>query len=266
LTASLPGPECPVCNDTGTINELVWIDTGREYNGKKILEQVILVDPVTKLPPLCKCQKKRIFEKYNASAGMKPNERERFFETAILDEENRQQYEQGKRIVETIDEHLKNGTIVYIFGDPARAEKRQVSAYGTGKTYLTNCMGNELTRMQKQAIYVTEDKLFEEIKATYSRDSAESESDVLFRYYNVPILMIDDLFKSKSTEWTEDKIFHLLNQRMEPGKVTIINSNFAPNRIHQTFSKNGPAISSRILGQSILIELIGRDRRRDRRN
>jgi DNA replication protein DnaC len=116
--------------------------------------------------------------------------------------------------------------------------------------------------MKYKAIYVTEDKLFEEIKETYNRKSDETEREVLWKYENVPILLIDDLFKSMTTDWTEDKLFHLLNNRMQPGKVTIINSNYAPNRIEITMPKNGKAIASRILGQAILIEMIGRDRRR----
>lgn len=259
-------PECSICGDSGTINRFEWVESGLYYSdGRPIMVEVIKVDPTTNRPPLCECQKKRIFDKYNASAGMKPSERDRFFETATLDEENRSHFEQAKRIVENIDHHLQVGQVVYIFGDQERAAKQSLSAYGTGKSYLTHCIGNELTRMKRQAIYVTEDKLFDEIKATYNKGAEETETEVLYRYQNVPVLLIDDLFKSKSTEWTEDKLFHLLDHRLEPGKLTIINSNYAPNRIHMTMPKNGPAISSRILGQSILIEMIGKDRRRARK-
>lgn len=193
---------------------------------------------------------------------MKPNERERTFETAVIDEENKQYFVQAQNFVSHIDAHLQAGTWLYIYGDEHRAKQRGVSAYGTGKSYLTHCIGNALTIMRKKAIYVTEDQLFREIKSTYRKNSEESEADVLYRYHNVPILLIDDLFKSQYKDWAEDIMFHLLNNRYCPGKVTIINSNYAPNRIEIAMERTGNAVASRILGQAVLMEMIGSDRRR----
>jgi len=258
--------ECSICQDTGTINVIERYDTGSCYSdGRPIISERIKVDPATGRPPLCDCMKEKVFEKYNATAGMKPNERNRCFDMAEIDEENRPKFDQARRFVAHIDEHLAAGTWMYIFGDAERARPRGLSEVGTGKSYLTHCIGNELSKLKYRAIYITEDKLFEEIKSTYQRDSEESESDVLFRYQNVPILLIDDLFKSKITDWAEDKLFHLLNNRLTPGKVTIINSNYALHRIELICPKTGPAIASRILGNAIGIEMIGRDRRKKKK-
>ncbi|MCI3922447.1 DnaA/Hda family protein [Paenibacillus sp. TRM 82003] len=238
--------------DSGTLNS----------KGEPMMVQVVKTDPKTGKPPLCECHAEKIFEKYNASAGMKATERNRFFETADIDEQNQAAFVQARQFVQHIEHHLETGSWLYIYGDEERAKKFNASAYGTGKSYLTHCIGNYLTQIKARAIYTTEDKLYADIKATYSRDSEETEGEVMWRYENVPILMIDDMFKSKVTDWVEDKAFHLLNNRLMPGKVTIINSNFAPNRINLVLPKNGPAIASRILGQAALIEMIGKDRRR----
>lgn len=246
-----------MCHDLGTIQTIKWItDESYKFNGEPIPFQSADVK-------LCECQNEKIFDKYNASSGMKPDERERTFETAIIDNENRGWFLQCQKFVESIDDHLKAGSWLYLTGDDERAKKEGKAAFGTGKSYLTHCIGNYLTQKKYKAIYVTEDKLFEEIKNTYNKGSEETESEVLFRYQNVPILLIDDLFKSKTTEWTEDKLFHLLNNRQVPGKVTIINSNYATNRIELTMPRNGRAIASRIVGQAIMIEMIGTDRRRE---
>ncbi|WP_308637695.1 DnaA ATPase domain-containing protein [Paenibacillus silvisoli] len=237
--------------DTGLLNRL----------GEPIYEERIKTDSSGRIP-FCECYKAKMFEKYNASSGMKPDERLRLFDTAIIDEENSSKFDAARQFVDKIEEHLAAGTWLYIFGDAERARPRGLSEVGTGKSYLTHCIGNELSRRKHKAIYVTEDKLFSDIKATYQRDSDESESDVMFRYQEVPILLIDDLFKSKITDWTEDKLFHLLNNRLGPGKVTVINSNYAPNRIEPVCPKTGSAISSRILGSALAIEMIGKDRRR----
>lgn len=222
----------------------------------------VRVDPLTGNPPLCECHKATIFDKYNAAAGMKGDEISHRFENSVMDDENSQAFTQCRLFTENIQEHLERGSWLYIHGDEERAKTANKSAYGTGKSHLTQCIGNLLTDMKQRAIYVTEDKLFTDIKSTYRKDSEESEGEVMWRYENVPILLIDDLFKSKTSDWTEDKLFHLLNNRQVPGKVTIINSNYAPSRIHKTNPINGPAIASRVLGQAIIIEMIGKDRRR----
>lgn len=251
-------PECSLCNDLGTTLSERWItDDSYTYNGRQIPHLVATITT-------CECHKQKIFDKYNASAGMKPSERERTFETSIIDMENKESFQKARQFVDKIEFHLKTGTWFYIYGDEERAKKENKSAWGTGKTHLTHCIGNFLTQRKQKAIYTTEDKLYQDIKSTYSRDSDETESEVMYRYENVPILLIDDMFKSKVTDWVEDKAFHLLNNRCTPGKVTIINSNYAPNRIEKTLEKNGKAIASRILGQAILMEMIGKDRRRQK--
>ncbi|MCM3273686.1 DnaA ATPase domain-containing protein [Paenibacillus elgii] len=243
------------------MNEIVKVDMGdRDKSGNVILREVLKVD-ANGHPPLCDCYTAQLFENYNASSGMKPNERERFFETAIIDNENRLHFSQAQNFVKNIGAHLKVGTWLYIYGDETRAARRGVSAYGTGKSYLTHCIGNELTKLKQRAIYVTENELFQEIKNTYRKDANESEADVLNRFYNVPILLIDDLFKSQYKDWAEDRMFHLLENRYCPGRVTIINSNYAPNRVYMAMERNGNAVTSRILGQAALIEMIGTDRR-----
>jgi DNA replication protein DnaC len=260
-TSSTPAAsKCPygLCDGGGTINTFRWVeDPGYHYNGEPVKHQVATVIP-------CKCHTETVFEKYNASAGMKPDERLETFDAAEFDDDNRAALTQCRRFVESIDAHLQKGSWLYIYGDEDRAKKAGKGAYGTGKSYVTHCIGNHLTSIRQKAIYITEDKLFEEIKDTYNRSSNETESQVLWKYEHVPILLIDDLFKSKTTDWTEDKLFHLLDKRKGPGKVTIINSNYAPNRIELILPKNGPAIASRIIGEAVLIEMIGRDRRRDK--
>jgi DNA replication protein DnaC len=247
---------CEKCDYTGTINAFRWVeDENYMYNGAPMRTQVATTE-------LCECQKSKIFEKYNATVGMKPNEQERTFETAVVDDDNHDAFTQVRKYVDNIDQHLKMGNWLYIFGDEGRAKESGKSAWGTGKSHLTHCIGNKLTELKYKAIYTTEDKLYADIKETYSKNSEETEYEVMWRYENVPILLIDDMFKSKVTDWVEDKAFHLLNNRLVPGKVTIINSNYAPNRINLVLPKNGPAIASRVIGQSIFIEMLGKDRRR----
>ncbi|MBB6672606.1 ATP-binding protein [Cohnella nanjingensis] len=189
----------------------------------------------------------------------------RTFRSAEIDEDNRKAFEEAADFIRNIDDHRKEGTWIYIYGDSAKASAQSKSAYGTGKTYLMQCIANALAHRNIPSIYVTEETLFGEIKSTYQRNSDENEQDVLRRYYTIPILMIDDLFTANYTDWSEGKLFSILDSRYNEDKITIMTSNFATGRIETKLPENGGKIGSRIVGKSILIEMLGKDRRRRKR-
>lgn len=209
----------------------------------------------------------RMFQKYNASETFSPKERGYTFKTATIDNLNREQFGVAIEFVREIKKHMELGTWLYIFGDDARVaevskEKGAIlNAYGTGKTYLMQCMANAFSKRRIPAIYVTESKLYGEIKATYNRDSEESEIDVLQRYYNVPILMIDDIFTAQYKDWAEGMLYNIIDERMKNNKVTIMTSNYSLGRIHERLKINGGKIGSRITGKAEQIEMLGPDRR-----
>lgn len=216
---------------------------------------------------LCSCFYERQFEKYNASQDFSEKEKAYTFKNADIDDHNQEHFEIAKQFVIDIKDHLVTGKWLYIFGDEIRAaeisknERRHVEAYGTGKTYLMQCIANAFSLRKIPSLYVTEERLFGDIKTTYNRDSDESEEDVLQRYYNVPILMIDDIFTASYSEWAEGKLFSILDERQKKSKVTIMTSNYSIGRISKRLKINGGKVSSRIKGQAILLEMVGPDRR-----
>jgi len=255
--------ECSKCCDTGTINEFIWVDSDILLpDGTPLKVEKIRIDPATGKPPLCECHYTKMFQKYNAALGMKEEERQHTFKSAEIDDDNRMHYEIAVEFVRNIDKHRELGTWLYIFGDERRAREFSCSAYGTGKTYLMNCIANALNHRKIPSIYVKEEKMFSDIKSTYNKESDETEWQVLDRYYRIPILFIDDLFSAQYTsEWAEAKLFSILENRMGDKKITIITSNYAADRIRDRLPINGAKIASRIIQECQQIEMIGRDRR-----
>ncbi len=256
-----PTYNCPKCQDTGTVNTMKTVtDESYQYNGKMIPYQIATVVP-------CECHYDQVFKAYNPIEGFSATEKRHIFNQALIDEHNRIHFEIAVDFVRHIDENRKNGTWLYIFGEERRAKelndrnRTNHSAYGTGKTYLMQCIANALSHRRIPGIFVTEEKLFGDIKATYNKGSGDSEWDVLDRYYKVPVLMIDDMFTAPYTDWSEGKLFSILDHRMNDKKVTIMTSNYAVGRIPDMLPKNGGKIASRINGQARLIEMIGPDRR-----
>lgn len=253
---------CPKCQDTGTINVMRWVeDETYTYNGKPIRHEEASIQN-------CSCHYEKLFEKYNASAGFSNKQLNHTFKNAVIDDENRPIFEIAIDFIKNIENHMQDGTWLYIFGDEFRAKNlsdknnKPYSAFGTGKTHLIECMANALATRKIPSIYVNEETLFGDIKATYERGSDESEQDVLRRYYNIPVLMIDDLFSAHYKDWAEGKLFSIIDARVNEKKITIITSNYAIGRIAGRLPINGGKIASRITGQAELIEMIGTDRRR----
>lgn len=251
LTISNDG--CEKCNYTGTINTFKWVES-EDY---PIPREVATVE-------LCSCFYEKQFQRFNATESFSPDEKEYTFKNAVLDDYNRAHYKVAVNFVKDIKQHMQSGTWLYIFGDEARAEEVNASAYGTGKTYMMQCIANALALRKIPGLYVTETRLFADIKSTYSRDSEESEYEVLSRYYNVPILLIDDIFSEQYKDWAEGKLFSILEERKKNSKVTIMTSNYATGRIYKRLPINGRKIASRITGQAIMIEMIGPDRREEK--
>ena len=212
----------------------------------------------------CSCLKERQFQKYNAAATFTEKEKSYMFKSAVIDEFNGQAFEVAIDFIETIDQRLTDGDWIYIHGDDTRVYDDELSAFGTGKTYLMQCIANALSHRKIPTIYVKEEALFGDIKSTYNRASDETEEEVLNKYYFVPVLMIDDIFTAQYKDWAEGKLFSILEERYVKGKITIMTSNYTTSRIHQRLPINGKKIASRIngkCGKERMLEMIGPDRR-----
>ncbi|WP_354006023.1 DnaA ATPase domain-containing protein [Paenibacillus vini] len=249
---------CEKCEYTGTINTFKWIDSETlDKYGNPMKVQVATVEP-------CSCLKERQFQKYNAAASFSDKEKGYTFKNAVIDQDNEEAFRIAVQFIEDLEENLKSGKWLYIYGDDQRVEDDELSAFGTGKTYLMQCIANALSNRKIPAIYVTEEELFGDIKSTYNRDSDESETEVLNKYYFIPVLMIDDIFTAQYKDWAEGKLFSILDEREKNNKITIMTGNYALYRIHHRLPINGKKIASRIkgkCGEDGLIELIGPDRR-----
>lgn len=230
-------------------------DESYVYKGKPIRYETVKL--VT-----CECHYNKMNEKYCANVTFNQTTKGYTFMNAVTDGYNRDALEAATSFVREIAAHRQEGTWLYIYADTTDAMSRKLSAYGTGKTYLMQCIANALAYRNIPAIYVAEEKLFGDIKATYQKKSDESEQDVLRRYYTIPILMIDDLFTANYTDWSEAKLYSILDSRYNDNKITIITSNYATGRIEKKLPENGGKIASRIIGKSVMIEMLGKDRRR----
>ena len=128
---------------------------------------------------------------------------------------------------------------------------------GTGKTFLTHCIANELLSEGTDVYYLTAPELADLVAG---RRFGEKERDeYAARYARVmecDLLILDDL----GTEWMNAligaELFNCLNERQVRGKFCIISTNLSLRKLSERYSER---ILSRIIGHYSILELIGAD-------
>ncbi|AEF94019.1 AAA ATPase [Desulfotomaculum nigrificans CO-1-SRB] len=97
---------------------------------------------------------------------------------------------------------------------------------GSGKTFLACCIANYvLQNCEKAVLFVIVPELLEKIKASYSSTSEFTEYSLLETASEVPLLIMDDLGAHNYTEWTRNKIYNIINYRVNHELPTIITTN-----------------------------------------
>ena len=135
---------------------------------------------------------------------------------------------------------------------------------GRGKTYAACAIINEVL-FSMSAIFTTMYDVVAEIKATFG--NSDRESDVVAKYANVPILVIDDLGKSDTSDWSTSVLFTVIDKRYTNMKPTIFTTQYTSSELVSQMSSNNSetalSIMSRISAAKV-IRMTGEDKRRER--
>ncbi|MDG4856720.1 ATP-binding protein [Streptomyces sp. T-3] len=128
---------------------------------------------------------------------------------------------------------------------------------GTGKTFQAYGAIRALlgagVRLRWQAITVAD--MYANLRPRQGHDP-ERELQTLAR---CPLLLLDDLGAAKSSEWTEELTYRLINARYEHLRPTLITTNLA---IRDLRDKLGDRVASRLAEMTDRVTLTGDDRRR----
>lgn len=107
------------------------------------------------------------------------------------------------------------------------SEKNSLFLYGgcgCGKTHLACAVANQLRGTVKCRFTTFEDLLLR-IKKTYDKNAEEKDADVRQEYKDAELLIIDDMAKEKSTDFSTSILFDIVNYRYEKLLPIIVTAN-----------------------------------------
>ena len=118
---------------------------------------------------------------------------------------------------------------------------------GTGKTHLMEAVGRELIARDMTVRYERVPALLSRIRSSYDRSYPEVAEDDMRRCHLAQLLMLDDLGSEKSSEWVQEKLFELIDERYGRGRLLIVSTNES----YSSLSSNlGERIASRLFDEN----------------
>ena len=232
-----PDFDCKLCNDTGYL-----IDNNSI---------------------MCTCLKQKLLNIQYNKANISSLEHENFDKFNInlfSDTIDEKKYNSNISPKENL-EKIKEISLKFIknFDDPQEKNLLFTGNTGLGKTYLTNCIANELLKQGKTVLYQTAPVMLDTIlDYRFGKNNEFNYNDLL----NVDLLIIDDLGTECSNNMKFSELFNILNTRLlnQNNKVTktIISTNLSLNHLFKTYDER---IFSRLVGYYNICRFFGEDLR-----
>ncbi len=195
---------CSRCQDRGIIlqgDQAVICDCQKEKQQASLLTQ-------SGLPPL---MWDYCFEKFDYN----------FYSESKIDEESNYTYQKTARIA--CQEALK--FVEQCLKDFQQTEGLLITGgVGSGKTFLSGCIANRLLQNNCPVKFVIVPDLLDEIRSAYS-DQETSEQDIVEQIKKSRVLILDDLGVHNYTEWVKNKLYSLINYRLNYRLPTVVTSN-----------------------------------------
>ena len=135
---------------------------------------------------------------------------------------------------------------------------------GVGKTFLSSCIANEILKKGYTVLYQTAPILLDSI-FEYKYNSKDIDSKALYdNFFNVNLLIIDDLGTENLTAAKFAELFTILNSRLiTKNTKTIISTNLSLEDLSKNYDSR---ILSRLIGNFNICRFFGNDIRLQKRN
>lgn len=151
--------------------------------------------------------------------------------------------EECRRFVREFDDGFDN---LFLYGDT-----------GLGKTFLAHCVAKELLESAHSVVYFSSFGLFELFAGSaFGRKEDSARSDGEEHIFDCDLLIIDDLGTELVNSFVCSSLFHVINERIQNRKSTLISTNLELQTFAETYSER---VFSRISSNYTMLRMIGED-------
>ena len=99
-----------------------------------------------------------------------------------------------------------------------------ISLPGHGKSHLAAATCNAWMEQGQAAKFAVVSEILVDLQNSFKLEGEESYRFKLNLYYEVPLLVLDDLGQGKTSDWKREQIFNIINSRYNAKKPLIITS------------------------------------------
>ena len=218
-----------------------WVD---EEELQKFISESIKKNEEEANRQLAKERQEKL-QKILTESGLGKRFFKRKFDNFLVNNNNKEAFEQAKRYVEEFD-----GSTGLMF----------VGGAGTGKTHLAAAIVNELVERGYKVMFGNSTDIIARMRKSFKE--GESDIDIISKITDVDLLVIDDLGKEKESEYTNMIIYQIINRLYEDEKALIITTNYTSFAVKERLGDYGDAILSRLLEMCKVVKLTGEDWRK----
>jgi DNA replication protein DnaC len=230
LSVYEPQWDCPKCQDRG------------------------FVEPGEK----CDCQKNIEWAARWNNSGLAPGQAEQTFDLFSL-----YWYEDQAAYRRILEETLLFAEKVSSGGRPENL--LLYGPVGTGKTHLCSAVANYVLQAGKTVLYLKIGKILDWIRQSRFEDFSRRDKsmEALNSLYQVDLLIIDDLGTESLTDFTQEQMLYLLDERVVHGLPWMISTNLTPDEMEEHYENR---LSDRLLGLSKVFKFSGQSIRWMKKN
>jgi DNA replication protein DnaC len=99
--------------------------------------------------------------------------------------------------------------------------------HGTGKTHLAAAIANYRLDANRPAVFMVVPDLLDRLRATFAPNSDISYDELFDTARTTELLILDDLGAQSSTQWAQEKLYQIVNERYNRRLPTVITTNLS---------------------------------------
>lgn len=125
---------------------------------------------------------------------------------------------------------------------------------GTGKSTLCKALINKWAKKDYKCLFISITEAMDKLKDAIDENTNTTVQLEMDKLTSPDLLVFDDLGAEKTSEWTQEKIFTLVEKRARQGKHTWFTSNLSPDLVEKIYKDR---IYDRIIEFSQFIRVEG---------